>query len=56
MVGWYEPRQLLDTGLKTLFSMIVGARSDPRIVQALAATKLEYYDYTYHYRDGRDGP
>ena len=56
MVGWYEPRQLLDTGLKTLFSMIVGARSDPRIVQALAARKLDYYDYTYHYRDGRDGP
>jgi Calcineurin-like phosphoesterase len=56
MVGWYEPRQLLDTGLKTLFSMIVGARSDPRIVQALAARKLEYYDYTFHYRDGRDGP
>jgi Calcineurin-like phosphoesterase len=56
MVGWYEPRQLLDTGLKTLFSMIVGARSDPRIVQALGARKLEYYDYTFHYRDGRDGP
>jgi hypothetical protein len=56
MVGWYEPRQLLDTGLKTLFSMIVGARSDPRIVQALGARKPEYYDYTYHYRDGRDGP
>jgi hypothetical protein len=56
MVGWFEPRQLLDTGLKTLFSMIVGARSDPRIVQALGARKLEYYDYTYHYRDGREGP
>ena len=39
MVGWYEPRQLLDTGLKTLFSMIVGARSDPRIVQALARAR-----------------
>jgi hypothetical protein len=56
MVQWFEPRQLLDTGLKTLFSMIVGARSDPRIVQALAARKLEYYDYSCHYRDGRDGP
>jgi len=56
MVGWYEPRQLLDTGLKTLFSIIVGQRSDPRIVQALARRKLDYYDYTCHYRDGRDGP
>jgi hypothetical protein len=56
MVGWYDPKQLLDTAFKTLFSNIVGARSDPRIVQALATRKLDFYDYTFHYRDGRDGP
>jgi hypothetical protein len=56
MVDWYEPRQLLDTALKTLFAMIVGQRSDQRIVQALASRKPDYYDYTFHYRDGRHGP
>ena len=56
MVDWYEPRQLLDTGFKTLFAMIVGQRSDQRIVQALASRKPDYYDYTFHYRDGRHGP
>ena len=56
MVEWYEPLQLLDTGLKSLFALIVGGRSDQRIVQALASRKPDYYDYTVHYRDGRHGP
>jgi hypothetical protein len=56
MVGWYDPLQLLDAGLKSLVSKIVGQRSDQRIVQALANRKPEYYDYTVHYRDGREGP
>jgi len=56
MVGWYDPLQLLNAGLKSLVSGLIGARSDQRIVQALAARKPEYYDYTYHYRDGREGP
>jgi hypothetical protein len=56
MVGWYDPLQLLDAGIKSLVSKIVGQRSDQRIVQALAARRPEYYDYTCRYRDGRDGP
>jgi hypothetical protein len=56
MVGWYDPVQLLDAGVKSLVSHIVGERSDQRIVQALAARRPEYYDYTVHYRDGRQGP
>ena len=56
MVDWYEPAQLLDTALKSLFALIVGQRSDQRIVQALASRRPDYYDYTFHYRDGRHGP
>ena len=56
MVDWYEPRQLLHTGFKSLFSKIVGERSDQRIVQALASRRPDYYDYTFHYRDGRHEP
>jgi Calcineurin-like phosphoesterase len=56
MVGWYDPLQLLNAAIKSLVSQIVGARSDQRIVQALAARRPEYYDYTFHYRDGRQGP
>jgi hypothetical protein len=56
MVGWYEPRQLVDAGFKKVVSTIVGQRSDQRIVQALASRRREYYDYTVHYREGRQGP
>ncbi|HEX5633985.1 MAG TPA: metallophosphoesterase, partial [Gemmatimonadales bacterium] len=56
MVGWYDPGQLLDTGLKTLFSMIVGERSDRRIIQALAARQPDVYDYTHHYVEGDAEP
>jgi hypothetical protein len=56
MVDWYEPAQLLDTAVKTLLAMIVGQRSDQRIVQALASRRPDYYDYTFRYRDGRHGP
>ena len=56
MVGWYDPLQLLDAGVKSLVSNIVGERSDQRIVQALANRRPEYYDYTFDYRDGREGP
>ncbi|MBP7777782.1 MAG: metallophosphoesterase [Acidobacteria bacterium] len=56
MVGWFDPRQLLTTGLKSLASLVVGERSDRRIVQALASRRQEYYDHSIHYRDGARGP
>lgn len=56
MVDWFEPAQLLDTAVKTLLAMIVGQRSDQRIVQALASRRPDYYDYTFRYREGRHGP
>ena len=56
MVGWFDPGQLIATGLKSAVSALVGERSDRRIVQALAARGDEYYDYTIHYRDAAAGP
>jgi hypothetical protein len=56
MVHWFDPAQLLDAGLKSLVSTVIGARSDQRIVQALASRRREFYDYTFHYRDGRHQP
>lgn len=56
MVSWMDPGMLFDTGLKTLFSIMVGERSDPRLVQALAAGTPEVYDYTRHHVDTEEGP
>lgn len=56
MVGWFDPRQLFSTGIKSLLSLIVGERSDRRIVQALASRRQEYYDHSVHYRDSARGP
>jgi hypothetical protein len=56
MVGWYEPGQLVSTGLKSLASYVVGERSDRRIVQALESRRQAYYDHAVHYRDGARGP
>lgn len=55
MVGWYDPRQLIRTGLQVAISTIFGRHSDRRLVEALASGRPEIYDYTVHYRDdGRD--
>jgi hypothetical protein len=51
MVGWYDPRQLVRTGLQVAISTIFGRHSDRRLVEALAAGRPEIYDYTYHYKD-----
>lgn len=56
MVGWFDPGQLLLTGAETLAALVVGERSDPRLVQALAARERAFYDYTVHYTDGPSGP
>jgi Calcineurin-like phosphoesterase len=56
MVGWFDPGQLLKTGIKSLVSLVVGEQSDRRIVQALASRRQEYYDHSIHYRDGARGP
>jgi hypothetical protein len=55
MVGWYDPRQLVRTGLQVAVSTIFGRHSDRRLVEALASARPEIYDYTVHYKDdGRE--
>lgn len=56
MVGWFDPGQLVATGLKSLVSLLVGEQSDRRIVQALASRRQEYYDHSVHYHDHARGP
>ena len=56
MVGWFDPGQLLVTGAEKLAALVVGERSDPRLVQAIAARETTFYDYTIHYKDHARGP
>ncbi len=51
MVGWFDPGQLLSTGMKTLFSLVVGERSDRRLMLALSSKEDRFYDYS---RTGAD--
>ena len=44
------------TGAETLAALVVGERSDPRLVHALAAPETAFYDYTTHYVEDADGP
>ncbi len=53
MVGWYDPGQLMNTGLQVLASDLIGTRFDARREEALAAEKNEPpIDYTA--ADGSD--
>lgn len=56
MVGWFDPKQLATTGLKSVVSLFVGEQSDKRLVQALASRKQEYHDHSIHYQDREQGP
>jgi hypothetical protein len=44
MVSWFDPAQLLRTGLATLVSTVVGRRSDARVTMAIAAGRRDHYD------------
>lgn len=47
MVGWYDPRQLINTGLQVLASDLIGTRFDARREEALAAKQDEpLHDYS----------
>jgi len=45
MVGWYDVKQLVSTGLKTVVSMVFGNYSDKREIQAFAEQE-EPYDFS----------
>jgi hypothetical protein len=58
MVKWFDPAQLINTGVKVVLSTFIGEQSDRRIVQALSTVKEDYFDFSYHYKDiiGRPVP
>lgn len=47
MVKWFDIGQLAKTGLRVALSTIIGEQSDKRIIQALASSKKEFFDYTH---------
>lgn len=53
MVGWYDPRQLAQTGVEVAISTIFGRHSDHRLVEAMGASddEKDFFDYTYYYED-----
>ncbi|MEO8666183.1 MAG: hypothetical protein ABI462_11880 [Ignavibacteria bacterium] len=51
MVKWFDPSQLINTGIKIVFSTIIGEQSDKRLLQALASSKKEYFDYSNYYNE-----
>jgi hypothetical protein len=53
MVGWYDPRQLAQTGVEVAISTIFGRHSDHRLVEAMAAgdDQKKFFDYTCYYKD-----
>lgn len=46
MVDWYEPGQLVRTGISTLISTIFSRSADQRLLEALKADPIEYFDYS----------
>jgi hypothetical protein len=56
MVGWYDPRQLAQTGVEVAISTIFGRHSDHRLVEAMASGDADepFYDYTHYYEDNGD--
>src|SRR5207253_3893607 len=44
MVGWYDPLQLIDTGVQVAVSELIGSRSDYRVIEALSPAQ-EVFDY-----------
>ncbi len=44
MVGWYDPLQLINTGVQVTVSELIGSRSDYRVIEALSPAQ-EIFDY-----------
>jgi hypothetical protein len=55
MVGWYDPIQLLRTGLQVFISTVFGQHADYRLIEALAPGSDDWYDYSQPYRLNPDG-
>ena len=55
MVRWYDPGQLLRTGVKTAISTVFGSHADRRVLDALASEADRTFDYRLD-QDGRPRP
>jgi hypothetical protein len=56
MVGWYDPSQLAQTGVKVAVSTVFGRNADFRLIEALEkrVDGPPYYDHTAVWVDGPD--
>ncbi len=54
MVNWFDLVQLTNTAIKVIVSNVIGKQSDKRIIQALASSRKEFYDYSYYYKEKKD--
>ena len=48
MVGWYDPRVLMQSAYQIAIANIFGRHSDPRLIEALASQPQTEFDYTHH--------
>lgn len=51
MVGWYDPRVLLQTAYQVAIANIFGRHSDTRLIEALATQPQGEFDYSHHTGD-----
>jgi hypothetical protein len=51
MVKWFDPAQLVTTGIKVVVSTFIGEQTDRRIIQALSTLKEDYFDLSLHYKE-----
>ncbi|XXF77747.1 metallophosphoesterase [Myxococcaceae bacterium GXIMD 01537] len=46
MVRWLHPAQVIRTGIDAIISAVVGARADPRLVEAIVRPQEPFFDYS----------
>lgn len=51
MVKWFDIGQLAKTAVRVSFSTIIGEQSDKRLIQALASSRKEFFDYTHYHKE-----
>jgi len=51
MVGWYDPRVLMQSGYQVAIANVFGRHSDTRLIEALATQPQKEFDYSAHSGD-----
>jgi len=54
MVGWYDPLQLMRTGVEVFFSTLFGRHADYRLMEALTPGSDSHFDFTKEWQPGSD--